>query len=130
MFLNMLNDEEKKAFALLAEKMIEADGIVVGSEAAALAALEGEMGISRDDAARRPVEELAAVFQTKRSRAVAMLELIGLGYSDTSFSVNEQSIISGAAAAMGISADELTTLEDWVKKYVDLVREAMALIRE
>ena len=130
MFLNMLNDEEKKAFALLAEKMIEADGIVVGSEAAALAALEGEMGISRDDAARRPVEELAAVFETRRSRSVALLELIGLGYSDTSFCINEQSIITTAATAMGFSADELTSLEDWVKKYVDLVREAMALIRE
>lgn len=130
MFLNMLSDDEKRAFALLAEKMIEADGIVVGSEAAALASLEGEMGISRDDAARRPVEELAAVFETKRSRAVAMLELIGLGYSDTSFCVNEQSIITSAATAMGISADELTTLESWVKKYVELVREAMVLIRE
>jgi len=130
MFLNMLNDEEKKAFALLAEKMIEADGIVVGSEAAALASLEGEMGISRDDAGRRPVEELAAVFHNRRAKAVALLELIGLGYSDTSFCVNEKSIISVAAAAMGFSPDELTSFEDWVKKYVGLVRDAMVLVRE
>jgi hypothetical protein len=130
MFLNMLNDDEKRAFALLAEEMIEADGIVVGSEAAALAALEGEMGVSRDDAARRPVEELASVFQNRRSKAVVLLELIGLGYTDTSFCVNEKSIISVAATAMGFSSDELTTLEDWVKKYVEHVRDAMALIRE
>jgi hypothetical protein len=130
MFLNMLNDEEKKAFALLAEKMIEADGIVVGSEAVALASLEGEMGISRDAAARRPAEELASVFHDRRAKAVALLELIGLGYSDTSFCVNEKSVISVAAAAMGFSSDELTTLENWVKKYVELVREAMVLVRD
>jgi hypothetical protein len=130
MFLNMLSDDEKRAFALLAEKMIEADGIVVGSEAAALAALEGEMGVSRDDAARRPVEELASVFQNRRSKTVVLLELMGLGFSDTHFSVNEQSIVSQAATAMGFSPAELEELEAWVRKYVAVVREAMALIRE
>jgi len=130
MFLNMLDEEEKQAFALLAEKMIEADGIVVGSEAAALAALEGEMGISRQEASRRPVEELAGIFRSRRTQAVALLELIGLGYSDTSFCVDEKSIVSVAANAMGFSSDELSTLEGWVKRYVDLVRDAMTLIRE
>ena len=46
MYLNLLDDDEKRAFAELAEKMIEADGLVIGREAAALAALKAEMGMS------------------------------------------------------------------------------------
>jgi len=130
MFLNLLNEEEKKAFALLAEKLIEADGLVIGDEVTALGALEGEMGLSSSDAERRPIEKLAAVFSSERSKAIVLLELIGLGYSDNSFCVDERSLVTAAAREMGVSADRLAILERWVKRYVDLVTEAMELIRD
>jgi uncharacterized tellurite resistance protein B-like protein len=130
MFLNLLEKEEKMAFAVLAERMIQTDGIVVGSEAVAIAALKGEMGIESADAGGRAVEELAAVFASRRSKVAALLELIGLGYSDTSFHVTERSLVWKAAAEMGISADELAHLEGWVQKYVELVRQGMVFMRE
>ena len=48
MFLNLLDDNEKRAFAALAEKMIASDGIVVGREAATLGAFKGEMGLGAE----------------------------------------------------------------------------------
>jgi hypothetical protein len=128
-FLNMLESDEKKAFAELASRMIEADGIVVGREAAALAALKAEMGVA-DATDERSADELAAVFSTRRSKVVALLELIGLGYSDTAFSVTEQSLVTEVATAMGVTEGELSRLQSWVQEHVDLVQRALVFMRD
>ena len=131
MFLTMLDGDEKRAFVLLAERMIAADGIVVGREAATLAAFKGEMGLgsaSIDES--QSIDDLASVFRTRRSKIVALLELIGLGYSDTSFSVTERSMVFTLARAMDIDTNTLVELESWVQQHVRLVRQAMELLRE
>jgi hypothetical protein len=129
MFLNMLDLDEKRAFLLLAEKMIEADGMVVGREVAVLASRKAEMGIAGGGDGDRSVEDLAGVFKDRRSRVVALLELFGLAYSDTDFSMNEQSLIAEVAQHMDLSLDELGELEAWVQEHVALVRRAMVLMR-
>jgi len=128
-FLNLLDGDEKKAFAELAEKMIQADGLVIGREEAALAALKAEMGISGSGDGRN-VDELAGVFHSWRSKMAALLELIGLGYSDVNFSVNEQSLVDEVARHMGLSQDELEKAEAWVRDHVSLVRRALILMRD
>lgn len=129
MFLNMLDIDEKRAFALLAEKMIEADGIVVGREASSLAALKAEMGLEGSGGDTRSVEELARVFKDRRSRISTLLELFGLAYTDTSFDLGEQSLIATVAHEMGVGSDDIVALEQWVQDHVSLVRRAMALMR-
>jgi uncharacterized tellurite resistance protein B-like protein len=128
-YLNLLDDDEKLAFAELAEKMIEADGLVIGREAAALASLKAEMGVSETKGGRTP-DELAGVFKSRRSKIAALLELIGLGYSDTSFSVSEESLVNTVANQMAISPDDLHQIEDWVKDHFSLIRRALILMRE
>jgi len=128
-FLNLLDSDEKKAFAELAEKMIQADGLVIGREEAALAALKAEMGVSNGGDGRS-IDELAGVFHSWRSKIAALLELIGLGYSDINFSVNEQSLVDEVARHMGLSQDELEKAEAWVRDHVSLVRRALILMRD
>lgn len=130
MFLNVLDIDERSAFAELAEKMIQADGIEIGRETAALAALKAEMGISGAVGADRSLGELAAAFGNKRSKIAALLELIGLGYSDTSFHVGEESFVTTLASEMGIAGEEVALVEGWVKDHVDLVRRALVLMRD
>lgn len=129
MFLNMLDRDEKGAFAELAEKIVEADGLVIDRESAKLAALKAEMGISGGGSGRS-VDELAGIFKSRRSKIVALLELIGVGYSDASFSVNEKSLVDLAARQMGVTKDELAQVESWVNEYVNLVRRALVLMRD
>ena len=108
MFMNLLNDDQKAAFATLAEMMITSDGIVVGREAATLGALKGEMGLTDDAAATgSSVADLATAFTDRRAKMVALLELVGLGYSDTSFSGTERSLVSEVARAMDVAGDDL-----------------------
>ena len=125
MFLNMLDIDEKRAFTLLAERLIEADGIVVGREEVALA----EMGVGQSGDVARSVEELSGVFKDRSSRVAALLELFGLAYSDKSFDMGELSLIASVAHFMGLSGDELEALEKWVRDHVSLVRRAMVLMR-
>ncbi len=126
----MLDINEKRAFALLAEKMIEADGIVVGREAAALASLKAEMGVPGSGGDDRSVGDLAKEFKDKRSRVAALLELFGLAYTDTNFDLGEQSLIATVALEMGMESDELVALEEWVQDHVTLVRRAMVMMRD
>ena len=130
MYLNLLDDDEKRAFAELAEKMIEADGLVIGREESSLAALKAEMGMSDTGGGGRGAEELAGVFKSRRAKVAALLELIGLGYSDTAFSVSEESLVNTVANQMAISPDELSEIEDWVKEHFGLIRRALILMRE
>ena len=130
MYLNLLDDDEKRAFAELAEKMIEADGLVVGREASTLAALKAEMGAGDTGDGERTPQDLAGVFKSRRSKIAALLELIGLGYSDTAFSVSEESLVNTVANQMAISPDELQDIEDWVKEHFSLIRRALILMRE
>ena len=131
MFLNLLDDKEKSAFSALAEKMIESDGIVVGREAATLGALRGEMGIGAEKSSDgSTVSSLAAAFADRRSKIVVLLELVGLGYSDTSFSGTERSLVSDVAREMEIGADDLARIESWVQGHMSHVRSAMVLMRE
>ena len=130
MYLNLLDDDEKRAFAELAEKMIEADGLVVGREAAAVASLKAEMGLADAGGGGRSVDELAGVFKERRTKIAVLLELIGLGYSDTSFSVDEESLVNAVANRMAISPDELYAIEAWVQEHFALVRRALILMRD
>jgi uncharacterized tellurite resistance protein B-like protein len=129
-YLNLLDDDEKRAFAELAEKMIEADGLVIGREASALAALKAEMGVGDAGGGGRTVDDLAGVFKSRRSKVATLLELIGLGYSDTAFSVSEESLVNTVANQMAISPDDLHQIEDWVKEHFGLIRRALILMRE
>lgn len=133
MFLHMLNDDQKRAFAALALKLTAADGAVVGREAAKLRALAGEMNLDLeglDSNVNADVATLAAAFTDRRSKTVALLELFGFAYSDTSFQAAEQSIVTEVARTMNVSGDELKRLETWVGQHVEHVRQAFALMRE
>ena len=131
MFLHMLDDDQKRAFAALALKLTAADGAVVGREAAKLRALAGEMNLELEGwDSSASVAELAAKFTDRRSKVVALLELLGFAYSDTSFQAVEESLVNEVASAMSLSGDDLKRLETWVGQHVDHVRQAFALMRE
>ena len=102
--------------ALLAE-LGQADGIVVGSEDRAVANLRREMGLPpASDADERDIASVARTFTSRRSKIAALLELIGLGYSDSSFSVDEESLVTAAAHEMAQNQVERGQTDDREKR--------------
>jgi len=115
MFLHMLNDDQKRAFAALGT---QAD---CGrrrrrrprSRKAARAGWRDEPR-TRGMGQQREHRKLAASFTDRRSKVVALLELLGFAYSDTSFQAVEESMVNEVASAMNVSGDDLKRLETWV----------------
>ena len=130
MFLTMLNEAEKRAFAVLAQRLVAADEVLRSEELLALETLWAEMGIGSPPADGRDESELAAAFETRRSRVVALLELLGLAYSDRDFCLDEASMITTVAHEMGLDAAELDRLDRWVADHVRHLDDAFALMAE
>ena len=128
MFLTMLNETEQQAFATLAQRLVAADEVLTSEEVQALDALWREMGFERPVADERDESALAAVFGTRRSRVVALLELLGLAYADRDFSLDEESMITTVAHEMGIDAVDLDRLDRWVEAHVRHLDSALALM--
>lgn len=130
MFLTMLNEAEKRAFAVLAQRLVAADEVLRAEELQALETLWAEMGIGSPPADGRDESELAAAFETRRGRVVALLELLGLAYSDRDFCLDEESMITAVAHEMGLDAAELDRLDRWVADHLRHLDAALELMAE
>lgn len=130
MFLTMLNEAEKRAFAVLAQRLVAADELLRSEELQALETLWAEMGIGSPPADGRDESELAAAFETRRGRVVALLELLGLAYSDRDFCLDEESMITAVAHEMGLDAAELDRLDRWVADHLRHLDAALGLMAE
>ena len=65
-----------------------------------------------------------------KNAGFTLLELMGLGYSDTSFSGTERSLVSDVAREMGVGAEDLAKIERWVQGHMEHIRSALTLMRE
>jgi uncharacterized tellurite resistance protein B-like protein len=130
MFLSRLNQEQKKAFLAIAMKIVGADGQLDPKERQMIEGMRYEMGLfTETDIATGyvEVEELAKPFDTRESRIILMLESIALAYADEEMHGEEQKILRELALIFELSEKEATTMENWVLRYKELLKEAMAM---
>lgn len=124
MFLSTLDTEQKQAFLGLAHKFIAADGQLAPQEKVMLGAMKAEMGLPVD--AEVPVTDLSKLlqpFNSKAAKATALLEIIGLGYSDNEFHSEESAFVKHMAEGFKVSEDEILQMESWVVRQIMLTRE-------
>lgn len=129
MFLGSFTDDQKRAFLVLADAVINADRRLAPQEEAMVALMRIEMGLSPDEPV--PVMgEAAAVsaFDSRRARVAAMLELNGLGMADAEMAAEEHAVLTRIGAAFGFSEAETSGQRDWVLRQVMLVHEAGAMM--
>lgn len=127
MFIYNLTANEQSAFLGLADKIIQADGILALQEEQLFAYLSNATG---QPAAEGTVESLAAVFQTRRSKASALLELMGLGLTDGRYHPAERTLVAEIAKVLGFNENELVGMENWVVRQAMLVEEATGFWNE
>ena len=131
MFLHFLSLAEKQALLALAREMVRADDRIADAECAELKSMCAEMGLDpktivsqRDRAAR------LACFASRRSKVIALLELLVLANSDRDFGAKEREFLRSAAASLGFQAAELKALASWVDRHDELAAEAEAFMKE
>jgi hypothetical protein len=125
MFLNELTLEQKKAFLAIAMKIIGADGLLDPRERLMIESMRYETGLwNETDLPKGTIEELVQPFDTHRSRVIVMLESIALVYADEEYAAEEAKILRALALMFEFSEDEAKTMDDWVRRYKSLLKEA------
>lgn len=118
MFLEMLNEDQKKSFLVLASRVTMADGEDSAEEMDALHALGREMGISTDIDIKKALGEIdVAPFDTHRSRVIAALELLRLAYADAYVHEAEVVEVRDICTAMGFPEEWLSTMGEWATRF-------------
>lgn len=125
MFLHELTAEQQRAFLVLARQVIAADDRLALQEVERLEALYRETGLPAETAhAPDVVGDLNYMFDTLRTRAVALLELLLVAHTDGEYEGREQAALDHVAEAMGVPEALWTDLQGWAARYAALVREA------
>jgi uncharacterized tellurite resistance protein B-like protein len=126
MFLASLNHEQRETFLCLAHNVVVSDGDLATGEKAKMAEMRTEMAISDDfEPHYVTIEGIAEIFDQRRSRVIALISLIQLGYADGAYEIEERCVITEVAKEFNISEADLYRIENWVERLVALQAEAV-----
>lgn len=129
MFLHHLTLPQKNSFLALATRLALADGDLTAEENAMLNRLRKEMG----DNVVAPPEEIFGntnlqIFDTPRTRALVMLELLTLGFTDEDFHPDEVTVLKELASGFKISAVDFRNMCAWAQRQAALLDEASGIM--
>jgi hypothetical protein len=133
MFLGFLRDNQKIPFLTLSHKLLDSDGAgkVAQSELELLEAMKNELQVHVDVASLNGDEkELSQAFKDHRERHAAMLELIGLAFVDNEFAEAEKNFLLCLSKKWAISESRFSDMVNWVRRQLDLVREAKRFLED
>jgi tellurite resistance protein len=129
MWLSSLQPEQRKALLGLAHNVIVSDGLLDPNEEGMLDQFKREMelhpSIESDYLELDGIEE---VFDTRKSRVIALLNLIRLSYADGAFEIEEECLLKEISRTFSVSDDEFLLLDNWVRRLVALENEARGLM--
>ncbi|MFT4634166.1 MAG: hypothetical protein ACI8PP_003351 [Candidatus Pseudothioglobus sp.] len=126
MFLASLNLQQKETFLCLAHNVVVSDGDLTIGEREKMAEMRTEMTISADfEPCYMPIPGIAGVFDQRRSRVIALISLIQLGYADGAYEIEERCVITEVANEFAISEAYLLRIENWVERLIALQAEAV-----
>ena len=127
MFLSELTLLQRGGFGVLVHEVAHADGRLAGEEQTVLARLEAEGGPLPNSTAMSFENALSTFVETEHRRA-AMIELIGVCWSDGVLADEEALVLDRIADAWAIEPSLRSDMIDWVKRQTALLTEARTLI--
>jgi hypothetical protein len=129
MFLGNLAENEKRAFLVLAEKVLKADNIVAETELIMLRAFAQEMGLSETNSNLSEDETytILDVSENKTKRAV-YAELLSLAFVDSIFEEKEIECLKNIQEKLGVPEIFTKKVRDWLISYMEKTKEGFILI--
>ena len=129
MFLNLLNEKEKKGFLILAKQLMKADGIITESESQILSVYVHEMQITlADSEENNQIEDIIADFassSTAEIKRIVYLELMALALSDANYAKEEKLLMDHIAEKFNLSEafkqSSVTLSDRYINSYISLV---------
>ena len=128
MWLSNLNKDQHQALIRLAHNVIVSDGLLDPNEEGMFDLLKKEMGIENSEEVEYlSLEGIETIFPDRKTRIIALINLIRIGYVDGAFEIEEECLLRDLANSFDIELDEFELLDNWVKRLVGLEKEAQAL---
>jgi len=129
MFLLTLNQKQKETFICLAHNVVVSDGDLSTGEQVMMQGMYTEMALDPEFEPRYiNLQGIEIIFDTHKSRVIALMSLVQLGYADGAFEIEEQCFLRDLADAFEIPAPEMLRIENWVRRLLALQQEALNLI--
>jgi len=122
-FLHLLNEDQKRAFLVLAQRVSMADGEDDFDEMDALADIKLRMNVDETPDMSEVLGDLPLdPFDTPKARAIAMMELLAIIYADGYLHEAEAQLIGEIAAVFEIGQERLNAMAEWAMDSLDLGR--------
>lgn len=129
MWLKSLTDEQREALLGLAHNVVVSDGILDPNEEDMLDEFKREMALKPDVVSDYlELDGIGEIFDSRRARTVAVLNLLRLSYVDGAFEIEEECLLKEVTRAFGISDADFALMDNWVRRLVGLEREARDLM--
>lgn len=129
MFLASLSQAQKEAFICLAHNVVVSDGDFVSDERRMMADMRASMALGDEvEAHYLPLDGIERIFDTRRTRVIAVIGLIRLSYADGSFEIEERCFLEDVCSAFDISDADFVQMQHWARRYVTLEREYRAFL--
>ncbi|MDE0177042.1 MAG: hypothetical protein OXP36_00470 [Gammaproteobacteria bacterium] len=129
MWLKSLTDEQREALLGLAHNVVVSDGILDPNEEDMLDEFKREMALKPDVVSDYlELDGIGEIFDSRRARTVAVLNLLRLSYVDGAFEIEEECLLKEVARAFGITDADFALMDNWVRRLVGLEREARDLM--
>ena len=129
MWLTSLQPEQRKALLGLAHNVIVSDGLLDPNEEGMLDQFKREMELHPSiEADYLELEGIEQVFDSRKSRVIALLNLIRLSYADGAFEIEEECLLKEISRTFEVSDEEFLLLDNWVRRLVALEDEARGLM--
>lgn len=129
MWLSSLSPEQRKALLGLAHNVIVSDGLLDPNEEGMLDQFKREMELNpSEEAEYLELDGIDEVFQTRKSRVIAVLNLIRLSYADGAFEIEEECLLKEISRTFEISDADFMLLDNWVRRLLALEAEARGMM--
>ena len=129
MWLKSLTDQQREALLGLAHNVVVSDGILDPNEEDMLDEFKREMALKPDAVSDYlELEGIGDIFDSRRARTVAVLNLLRLSYVDGAFEIEEECLLKDLSEAFGFDSADFLLLHNWVKRLVALEKEAAGLM--
>lgn len=129
MWLSALTSQQRNALLGLAHNVVVSDGLLDPNEEGMLTEFKREMELHPNlEVEYLELEGIGDTFDTRKSRFIALLNLLRLSYADGAFEVEEECLLKEVSRAFEVSDEEFLLLDNWVRRLIALEGEARSLM--
>jgi uncharacterized tellurite resistance protein B-like protein len=129
MYLNFLEEKEKKAFLEIAHTIAYSDGDFNENEAIVIGSYCNEMGIENPQFVnKREIREIAEEIVNAQSKKIVILELMSLVNADNNFDDHERNMLHELIEIFSIEQQFIADAENWSRTLLETIEKGLFLI--